>query len=118
LRARARGAGEIDERREHVGNDKQGRVLGHRRAPIGGDDGEPGAGRKRRSDEVVAVAALPFDGEECLAAPDRTAVDRDSGHVCRQRARPRRAHRDCHGVEGPQGVAHATFSSSAAATAP
>ena len=74
-RARARGAREIAQSFEHVGDDQQRRIGGKARAVVARDDGEPGAGFERGLDEVVAVAVVALDREEGVALAERAAVD-------------------------------------------
>ena len=67
--ARARRGREIAQRREHVGHDKQRRIVRHVRTPVGGDNGEAGLGRKRRGDEIVAVAVSPWMAKNASPRP-------------------------------------------------
>ena len=70
-------------------------------APVRGDNGEAGLGRKRRNDEIVAVAVVALDGEKRLAGRDRARVDGNSGDGLRQRAVPFGRHRSRHCLDGP-----------------
>ncbi len=85
-------------------------------APIGGDNSQAGLGRKRRGDELMAVAVVALNGEKGLAGRDGARVDGNSGNRLRQRAVPLGRHRGRHCLDGPQ-RAHAASSLSAAATA-
>jgi hypothetical protein len=102
--------------RAAVGHDKERRMFRKLPAPVGGDNGEAGFGRKRRGDELVAVAVIALNGKKGFAERDRARVDGNSGDGLRQRAVPFGRHRSRHCLDGPQ-RAHAASSLSAAATA-
>jgi hypothetical protein len=77
-RARAGGAGEIGQPREHVGDDEERRVLRHVADPRARNHRQRRAGAKRGGREIVAVEIVTLDGEERLAGRDRAAVDREA----------------------------------------
>ncbi len=115
---RARRGGKVAQAGEHIRHDKQRRVGGKLRAPVGGDDGERGFCRERPRHEIMAVAMSPEMAKNASPGVDAAAVDRNAGNRLRQRALPLGAHRCRHRVHGPQRRrAHAASSFSAVATA-
>ncbi len=118
LKARPRRSRERAQRGEHVRHDKQRRVARQLGPAACGHDGKSGLRSERRGDEIMTVAVVTLNGEECVARRQRAAVDRDSANRLRQRACALRAGRRRHGVDGPQSAfRHAASSLSAAATA-
>jgi hypothetical protein len=83
LRAGARCPGEIAQAVEHIRHHEQGRILGKAVAFGGGDDRKPGPRLDRSWDEVVAVAVVALDGEECLAGSNAAGIDRNPRHADR-----------------------------------
>ena len=116
--ARTRCPRQVAQTFEDVGNDDERRTVGKVPALVGGNNCKAGAGFERGRNEIVAIAVVPFDGEERLAGRNRTRVDGKTHDRARQCIRIGRAHRAKHRLDGPERpIDHATLPASAAATA-
>ena len=115
-RARARGARQIAQSFQHVGDDQQ-RCFGRKlRALVARDHCEAGAGLERGIDEFMAVAVIACMAKKASPRAKLRLSMARPGDLRRQRAGFFGVHGLGHVVDGPE-RAHATFSFKAAATA-
>ena len=102
LRARPRRSRELAQGLQHIGHDEKRRVSRKTLLLVRADDREAGAAPARGFDEIMAVAVLPFDGEERFAGGDGTGIDGNPRNRPGQRAGWHSMHRGSHGLDRPK----------------